>query len=82
MARKEEVLGSATLLGVLPVLSSSVLENLAVDLERAVRDVPKHNNGLREVAVAVRLFYEQAKRKDERTESGLFFLLGVLYLDQ
>lgn len=72
MARKEEILASVTLLGLLPVLSSSAVENLAIDLERAVKDLgSKRDNGLRELAGAVRLFYEQAKRKDERTEAEL-----------
>jgi hypothetical protein len=69
---KEEVLSSASLLSVLPVLSPGAVENLAMDLERAVKGLGKsHDNGLRQVALAVRAFYEAENRKALKTEAEL-----------
>ena len=72
MVKKEEVLNSAPLLSILPVLSPSVVENLVVDLERASRELGKRrDNGLREVAVAIRSFQKEAKTKEDRLDAEL-----------
>jgi hypothetical protein len=70
MTKKEDVLAAATLSCVLPVLSQSVVETLTLDLERAVKKLGKRrDNGLRQVAVAMRSFLSEAKERQERVES-------------
>lgn len=73
MVKKEEILGAATLLSILPVLSLGAIENLTMDLERAAKNLgPRHDeNGLGHVAKAMRLVCQQAKNKEDRIDAEL-----------
>jgi hypothetical protein len=70
---KEEVLGSATLLRVLPVLSLATVDVLASDLERVVQELGKRHdeNGLRHIAVAVRSYHTEARNREDKLDSEL-----------